>query len=297
MTISVVIPAHNAEPFLPEALASVERQIDRPVEVIVVNDSSHDGTAATAQRFGVPARLIEVEVRNAAAARNRGAAVATAEWLAFLDSDNVWWPMHLQQAANALACSDDIAYMAYPGERNGNGLAPLKTRPLERPASSLTHWDYLKFKEHGFGFPTTGMVVRRDRFLEVGGFDETQVRRHDFEMFMRIIHERTWSFEPGPTWWTRPPRPGDISSNPLACEHFALRALLLNRRRYRSLRLERLIFRTARKAIVTAKAQGNPDAVGQVYGLLKEFDAGYIAVLAKLQIGKAAPSAVGNQAA
>ena len=87
--ITVVIPAFNRERYLGDALASVLSQGYEPLEVIVVDDGSSDGTVGVAHRFP-EVRCISRPHGGAAAARNTGIATANGELLAFLDSDDIW---------------------------------------------------------------------------------------------------------------------------------------------------------------------------------------------------------------
>lgn len=88
-SVSVVIPAHNAARFLPEAVASIRAQTMAVTEIVVVDDASTDDTAAIARQAGCRV-VTQAAAAGAGAARNRGAEVATGEWLAFLDADDLW---------------------------------------------------------------------------------------------------------------------------------------------------------------------------------------------------------------
>ena len=88
--VSVIIPVYNREKYLAEAIESVLAQTYRPIEVIVVDDGSTDGSADIAKRFGSPVRYYFQPNSGAGAARNRGIAVARGSFLAFLDSDDLW---------------------------------------------------------------------------------------------------------------------------------------------------------------------------------------------------------------
>jgi glycosyltransferase involved in cell wall biosynthesis len=102
MNISVVIPAHNAERYLAQALASVYAQTLLPHEVIVVDDGSTDQTSLIAAHFAV--RLESQPHSGAAQARNRGIAAASGEFVALLDADDLWLPEKLAiQHAHLLA--------------------------------------------------------------------------------------------------------------------------------------------------------------------------------------------------
>ena len=88
--ISVIVPAYNAEDFLAEALESVIRQNYEPLEIIVVDDGSTDGTAEAAKSFGERVRYLHQENSGPAAARNAGLRAARGELLSFLDADDLW---------------------------------------------------------------------------------------------------------------------------------------------------------------------------------------------------------------
>lgn len=95
-SISVIIPAYNAERFLGEALASVGDQTLAAGEVIVVDDGSSDGTAEVARSWGGAVRLLQQENQGPAAARNLAIGQAQGEFLAFLDADDLMTPDRLQ---------------------------------------------------------------------------------------------------------------------------------------------------------------------------------------------------------
>jgi glycosyltransferase involved in cell wall biosynthesis len=101
--VSVVIPAHDAERYLAEAIESVLAQDHRPLEVIVVDDGSRDRTQAVAEGYGEPVRCVRQEQAGASAARNRGAQAARGEYLAFLDADDRWERTKLSLQLNAAA--------------------------------------------------------------------------------------------------------------------------------------------------------------------------------------------------
>src|SRR5581483_12146947 len=93
--VSVIIPTYNRRDFVREAIASVLAQAYQDFEVIIVDDGSQDDTHAVIQEFpGV--RYIYQENRGVSAARNRGVTVSQGEFLAFLDSDDIWRPRKLE---------------------------------------------------------------------------------------------------------------------------------------------------------------------------------------------------------
>lgn len=93
--ISCIIPVYNGEQFLKEAIDSVLAQSYRPIEVIVVDDGSTDGTAGVARGHGDEINYLWQTNSGPAAARNLGISVAKGEYLAFLDADDLWHPEKL----------------------------------------------------------------------------------------------------------------------------------------------------------------------------------------------------------
>ncbi len=88
--VSVIIPTFNREVFLGEALASVYAQGSAQLQVIVVDDGSTDNTPAVVRGLDVDLEYVYQTNRGEAAARNAGIRHAKGEWVAFLDSDDVW---------------------------------------------------------------------------------------------------------------------------------------------------------------------------------------------------------------
>ncbi len=101
--ISVVMPAYNCERHIGEALASALAQTLPPLEILVLDDGSSDGTAAVVDSFcrrDSRVRLYTGEKnQGVAAVRNRGVALARGEWIAFLDSDDQWTADKLEKQA------------------------------------------------------------------------------------------------------------------------------------------------------------------------------------------------------
>ncbi len=95
--ISCVIPVFNGERYLGEALESVLAQSYQPLEVIVVDDGSTDGTAEVARRYGERVRYVWQPNAGETAARNLGLTAAQGEFIAFLDADDVWHSEKLER--------------------------------------------------------------------------------------------------------------------------------------------------------------------------------------------------------
>ncbi|MCM0083341.1 glycosyltransferase family 2 protein [Geomonas sp. Red32] len=96
--ISVIIPLYNKERYVQRAVNSVLEQSLAPLEVVVVDDGSTDGSAEAVAALGPDQRLRLVSQRNqgVSAARNRGVAEARGRFVAFLDADDQWQPEFLE---------------------------------------------------------------------------------------------------------------------------------------------------------------------------------------------------------
>lgn len=248
-SISVVIPCHNAAAFIGDCLRSAAAQRPAPTQVVLVDDGSTDGSVEAARTTGVEFHLVRANCKNAAATRNVGIAAATGDWVAFLDADDFWYDSHLQRfwAEHGAA---DVAWYSL-GERLENGRSiPMGPEHQEREArSGLTARDALGVTARGIPFNTSGMVVRRTRLEQVGGFDEIQRRRHDRELFLRVVSEGTWAFSAGRSWAYRVGHGGTVSSNEVECAYFHLRALVVNAGRYAGPQMDRMLATAARIAV------------------------------------------------
>ena len=99
--ISVVIPVYNCSVYIGKAIESVLSQTQKPLEIIVADDGSDDGSASVAASFpGV--RVVSLPHRGVSSARNGGIAASAGEWIAFLDADDLWRPEKLERQARYL---------------------------------------------------------------------------------------------------------------------------------------------------------------------------------------------------
>lgn len=166
MRASVIIPARNAAATLPAALAALAGQeTEAAYEVLVVDDGSHDGTAAIASA-GPGVRVIRGHGRGPASARNLGAAEASGDLLAFTDADCVPEPTWLA----ALVAASDNADLV-----QGCVLPPEEVQP----------GPYDRFlvvtSEYGL-YETANLAIRRDLFLRLGGFQSVLAPRRGMEL-------------------------------------------------------------------------------------------------------------------
>ncbi|MFL5887271.1 MAG: glycosyltransferase family A protein [Thermoleophilaceae bacterium] len=141
--VSVVIPVHDGERYLAEAIDSVLAQRACALEVVVVDDGSSDASAAIAARYGPPVCVHSQAAAGAGAARNRGIELTHGAFVAFLDADDLWRPrkLELQLAAFAAEPELDVVFGHYrefvTPEADPAAAARWKPRENPRPGCAL----------------------------------------------------------------------------------------------------------------------------------------------------------------
>lgn len=186
MLISIIIPVFNRETLIVEALESVVKQKQRPVEVIVVDDGSNDGSAVAAESFakknaqaGLSIRIIRKENAGSTKARNAGIQAATGEALLFLDSDDVLCPLGLEQLAVALNHSSkpDFVY----------GKVQLANEDLDESGECVgLKADNLLDDPVTYHWHTMAALYRKALVAKSGGWDERSDGSDDWVFQARI---------------------------------------------------------------------------------------------------------------
>ncbi len=183
--ISVVIPVYNRKELLEEALQSVEDQTWKDYECIVVDDGSDDGTCELMSRYPGIRYIRQDHTGMPGAPRNRGVTEAGGEWIAFLDSDDLWLPRKLERQTavldemTAAGMSSPLIHTREIWDRGGRTVSQRKqkhARDGDLFADSL--------KKCIIG-PST-VLIHRETFLETGGFNEELEIAEDYELWLRI---------------------------------------------------------------------------------------------------------------
>lgn len=160
LRISVIIPVYNGERYLAEAIESVLAQTYRPIEIIVVDDGSTDGSADVAQRFPPPVRYRFQPHSGAGAARNRGIGMAQGSFFAFLDADDLWMEDKLMCQTITFGNDPELDMVFghvrqfHSPELDGN-----TGKRLRYPAEIMP------------GYSHVTMLITREAFLRVGPFE------------------------------------------------------------------------------------------------------------------------------
>jgi glycosyltransferase involved in cell wall biosynthesis len=247
--LSVVIPAFNAATTIRAAVGSTLRQTVPVLEVIVVDDGSSDNTAEVVDGLDDPrVRLVSRPNGGPSAARNTGIAAARGEWVAFLDSDDLWLPTYVETATAALGAASNPgfgytdAYVFHAGRgqvKRGSAMDALDPPPPDR-ASFLA-----ALLRRNFVF--TSATVPAAVLAAVGGYDESLPLSEEYDLWLRIL---VAGFDP--VWMGGPlaiyrMHPGQSSHQILAMKRTAARV-------YHGLREEDMPSDDARRALLDRRA-------------------------------------------
>jgi len=194
MRCSVVIPTFNRAGPVSEAIESALAQTHAAHEVIVVDDGSTDGTARVLSSFGE--RIIVASQANGgvSSARNAGIALATSEWIAFLDSDDVWLPHRLATAARDLGSTDAGVHVAdLVLEGAGYSESLLSLRGIACPSECALR-DPNPIAKTVSGLSLNSIVCKRTWIGAAGGFDTSLRMFEDLDLLTRLAVLGPWLF-------------------------------------------------------------------------------------------------------
>ena len=188
--VSVIIPAFRAASYVGEAVASVFRQTLRNFEILLVNDGSPDTDDLKGAIKPYRDRIVYIEQKNRGpgAARNAAISRARGEFLAFLDSDDVWLPHYLAEQIGALRLDTSLDFIYADAVLFGHsalaGETFMATSPSHGPVTleSLLNRDCMVI--------TTCTVVRTQAVIDAGGFDEDRFLApcEDLDLWIRLAY-------------------------------------------------------------------------------------------------------------
>ncbi|TWU55217.1 glycosyltransferase family 2 protein [Rubripirellula reticaptiva] len=206
---SVVIPAYNRVCLLREAIESVNSQLFSDYEIIVVDDGSTDGTSAFLDQISGSITVIRQLNAGPSTARNTGAMAAKGKYLAFLDSDDLWFPWtlgvfaHVARQRKNISCICGSCYDESVKSEMPEFLSP---RPKIYDC-------YLLAAIEG-RFAGAGMIaVRRDAFIDVGGFDISVRNGEDHDFLLRLGEKEGFAIVSRPFTLTRRLQPDSLTEN------------------------------------------------------------------------------------
>ncbi|MDO8341568.1 MAG: glycosyltransferase [Cellvibrio sp.] len=186
--VSVIIPVYEAASFIVGTLETVAAQTLLPLEVVIIDDGSSDNTCDVIEAFShatphLNIRLLREPHRGPGAARNTGVVAANGDWIAFLDSDDLWKPQKLERMAVASQSMPDANFLCHNEihrylDGSEHVVDYFLGYHLDR---SLPEQLYKNNR-----FSTSAVICRKEPILSCGGFDNTFPNAQDYELWLRM---------------------------------------------------------------------------------------------------------------
>lgn len=191
--VSVIMPTYNYAQFIGDAVKSVINQTYKNWELIIIDNYSEDNTEEIVNSFDDP-RIKYIKFRNngiIAASRNLGIKESAGEWVAFLDSDDVWYPSKLEKVKQAVIANPEAILVCH-NERQINNGVPGKILRCGPFFNNM----YERLLFEGNMLLTSALVVERYILLSTGGFSAEKefVTSEDYEYWMRLARVGKFHF-------------------------------------------------------------------------------------------------------
>jgi glycosyltransferase involved in cell wall biosynthesis len=183
--VSVILPVYDRAAAIGGAIESALAQTYAPIEVLVVDNGSTDGTEERVRAFGARVKLLHEPRRGPYPARNRGVASAQGELVAFLDSDDRWLPGKLEAQVRALEARPEVAlvftgYVVVDGRAN-----PPRRRPPPYEVRPRSGRVFAALARSNF-IANSAVLVRRAALDEAGPFCEARTLGADYRKWLEI---------------------------------------------------------------------------------------------------------------
>jgi glycosyltransferase involved in cell wall biosynthesis len=181
---SIIIPTYNRLPYLKKTLDSIWEQSFTDFEIIVVDDGSTDGTVDYLRELGGSVELLRQENRGPGAARNLGVEHARGEYIAFLDSDDLWFRWTLKTYAAIAEKAGSPAFISGNHIRftQEDAIEDVSESPLE-----FNHFrDYLTSGDEWRWWGVSSFVIKTELVKSCGGFTEFNSNSEDADIALKL---------------------------------------------------------------------------------------------------------------
>lgn len=180
-TVAVIIPTFNHARFLPAAIGSVLGQTRPPDEIVVVDDGSSDDPASAVAAY-VGVKLVRQENQGPSAARNLGLRHIEADYVTFLDADDIFLPTAIESGLACFAANPACGFVYGASRRVSESGQPLGPDHYD-PLHGYVHIELLKRNAVSVHH---AVLYRRSRLVAIGAFDEAIRRGEDLEVYLRL---------------------------------------------------------------------------------------------------------------
>lgn len=218
--VSVVIPTYNRAKFIEDAIDSVIRQTYNDIEIIVVDDGSTDATPDILKKYGDRIEVIRQKRMGVSSARNRGIKESRGEYIAFLDSDDIFYKRKLEIQMEVVT-SNHAVFICYTNEKwilNG------EHKNQHAKHRKYSGWIFDRTLPLCIVSPSSA-VIKRSVFDERGGFDEKFAVCEDYEFWIRLSLHYPFHYIDMPLVIKRGGHPDQLSRKFWGMDRFRIRAL------------------------------------------------------------------------
>lgn len=193
--VTVICPTYNSAKFVAATLASITDQTVQPAAVLVCDDGSTDDTCGVVAEsltfFRCDARLLRLPHKGPGAARNAGVRAATTPWIAFLDSDDLWFSEKLERVGWHAAKQPEVDMLCHNEEQwRFDGTS----RVIDFSQGIDVNRPILEQLYRRNCFTPSAIVCKRDPMISCGLFDETYLSGQDYELWMRLAPTVRFSY-------------------------------------------------------------------------------------------------------
>jgi GT2 family glycosyltransferase len=265
---STIIPTFNRRDLLQRTLQSVVAEGAEP-QIIVVDDGSTDGTLEMLAGYGPRITVLRQSNRGPGAARNLGLTAATGEYVAFLDSDDLWFPWTLATYQQVIEQHNRPAFIvARPFRFSDESTLP---SAKQEPLSILEFADYYASGDEWRWYGVSSFIIRRDALTAAGGFTDGAVNSEDADLALKLGDAPGFVQITAPATFAYREHPGNLTAN--TAKHFAGLSMLIDHEanaRYpggaaRRSQRHRIITRHTRAGSNQLLAAGSPSQAWTIY--------------------------------
>tara|TARA_B100000780_G_C21117663_1_gene452365 strand:+ start:327 stop:1109 length:783 start_codon:yes stop_codon:yes gene_type:complete len=189
MTISVVCPTYNSASYIEDTLESVLSQDLSPNELIISDDGSSDNTIDVVEHYlkshnkKLNYKIVKNMHQGPGAARNSGIRSSTSKWIAFLDSDDIWYPKKISHIQDIISQNEAINFICHNemlvSEKNKKrAMYYSKKFNVNKPLFNQLYNSNL--------FSTSAIVCQKDLLINHGMFDENLMSAQDYDLWLRL---------------------------------------------------------------------------------------------------------------
>tara|TARA_B100000886_G_scaffold340385_1_gene309620 strand:+ start:15223 stop:16008 length:786 start_codon:yes stop_codon:yes gene_type:complete len=189
MKISVICPTYNSSKFIQTTLESILKQIRMPDELIISDDGSTDNTLDVIEDYlrshckKLNYKIVKNSHKGPGAARNSGIRSSTCKWIAFLDSDDIWYPNKISHIHEIMSENEDVNFICHneihvSKGKNKHAVDYSKKFKADRPLFEQLYISNL--------FSTSAVVCKKDLLINHGMFDESLMSAQDYDLWLRL---------------------------------------------------------------------------------------------------------------